>query len=160
MVTSKSLGSSDTDMHVKNAASQQAIKWLARRDYSHSQLRQKLEAAGYGASEVEEALNYAARFHPLDGARVAVQTADRLRARGYGQAHVEAALASAGLPIPGHASDELATAQAYWAKVGARYAQHPNKGMAHLQRRGFSEETISRLLGDSGACKTGDGDCC
>ena len=133
----------------------QAIRWLARREHSRSELEQKLLARGWEKSEVREALDELTALGYLSDARYAhaltAQKAGRysrrgivaeLKSKGVGSREIEDALAQASL-------DDEAALTALWQR---RYGRAPvnerdkARQVRFLQSRGFALSAILKLL--------------
>ena len=133
----------------------QAIRWLARREHSRSELEQKLLAKGWEKSKVREALDELTTLGYLSDARYAhaltAQKAGRysrrgivaeLKSKGVGSREIEDALAQASL-------DDEAALTALWQR---RYGRAPvnerdkARQVRFLQSRGFALSAILKLL--------------
>ena len=133
----------------------QAIRWLARREHSRSELEQKLLAKGWEKSKVREALDELTALGYLSDARYAhaltAQKAGRysrrgivaeLKSKGVGSREIEDALAQASL-------DDEAALTALWQR---RYGRAPvnerdkARQVRFLQSRGFALSAILKLL--------------
>lgn len=138
-----------------------AVRWLARREYSRSELTQRLRQRGIAAEEIERALDELAAAGYLSDARyaqaVVAQRAGRfgrraivhaLKERGIGAADAQTALA------PLAEADELADAQALWQRrFGVVPANDRDKArqVRFLQARGYSLSTALRVLRAAGS---------
>lgn len=138
-----------------------AVRWLARREYSRSDLTQRLRRRGIAAEEIERALDELAAAGYLSDARYAQAVvaqrvgrfgqraiAHALRERGIAAAEARTALA------PLAATDELADAQALWRRrFGAAPANDREKArqVRYLQARGYSLSTALRVLRAAGS---------
>jgi regulatory protein len=137
-----------------------AVRWLARREYSRSELTQRLRQRGIAAEEIERVLDDLAAAGYLSDARyaqaVVAQRAGRfgkraivyaLKERGIGAVDAQTALA------PLVEKDELADAQALWQRrFGAAPANDREKArqVRFLQARGYSLSTALRVLRAAG----------
>ncbi|MDR2451268.1 MAG: recombination regulator RecX [Candidatus Accumulibacter sp.] len=133
-----------------------ALKLLARREHARVELERKLAARGASSEEIEAVLDDLAAGRLLSDERYA---ATRVRARGarYGNARLARELRAAGVEgeladsVLAGAGDELARAAGAWRRRygsaglpsdAAERARQTN----FLMRRGFSDETIRRVL--------------
>ncbi|MXW01361.1 MAG: regulatory protein RecX [Holophagales bacterium] len=131
---------------------------LARRPHFAAELAAKLEQRGYGAAEVESAverLTVAGHLNEEETAHVLVRS---LKRRGYGRRRLELDLRRRGADEtaartalePVDDEDELERA----AAVAARFrSSHPSRDAAalarHLERRGFLPRTIGTVVFDT-----------
>lgn len=138
-----------------------AVRWLARREYSRSELTQRFLRRGIPADEIERVLDDLAAAGYLSDARcaqaVVAQRIGRfgkraivhaLKERGIAAAEVETALA------PLAETDELADAQALWQRrFGEAPANDREKArqVRFLQARGYSLSTALRVLRAAGS---------
>jgi len=134
---------------------QRAIRLLARREHTRAELAQKLAPHGT-AEEIASVLTELARAGLQSDARFAesyvksqasrlglARLRQTLRSRGVAAELIETQLESAELP------DEMARAAAVWTKkfsAPAADAREWAKQARFLQGRGFSAETIGKLL--------------
>jgi regulatory protein len=133
----------------------QAIRLLARREYSRAELEQKLLVQGWERKELRAALDELASAGYLSDSRyarsVAVQKAGRysrrgivseLKAKGVGQPEIDSALAEANI-------DDEATLKGLWER---RFGHAPTderekaRQVRFLQSRGFALSAILKLL--------------
>lgn len=140
-----------------------AIRILARRDHSCSELTQKLVARGFSKESVYQVICECQRRNYLDDAHYASSYARRLHNKGYGWRRIEQMLADKGLDRK-LIHDSLAD---YWQEriqvQGCRQAlrkKNPKrpgnesfeKARAKIYRflyqRGFSPAIILRVLGE------------
>ena len=138
-----------------------ALRLLARRDYSRSELAQRLRARGLAAADIGAALDDFERLGYLSDARyaqaVVAQCAGHLgqraiardlRERGIAADDAKAALS------PLAERDEIADATALWQR---RFGQPPGdpreraRQVRFLVSRGFSAATAFRVLRAAGA---------
>jgi regulatory protein len=135
---------------------ERALRLLARREHARAELAGKLAGHAESAEEIDAVLDDLVARGLLSDARYAEM---RLNARGvrFGNARLEQELRAAGVDgeVAGDAlagmGDELTRARAVWRrKYGG--AGVPNdaaeraRQMNFMMRRGFSGETIRRLL--------------
>ena len=139
---------------------ERALRWLARREHARAELAKKLGAYAESAEEIDAVLDDLVAQGFLSDARYAQMRLDARGAR-FGNARLEQELRAAGVDdeVVGGAlagaGDELARARDVWRKkygdigvpddVAGRARQ-----MNFLMRRGFSGETIRRLLRGDG----------
>ena len=138
-----------------NELRQQAIRLLARREYTHAELRKKLATAGT-AEEIDVVLNdlagrgllsdrrAAASYLRSHGGRFgAARLKQTLRAKGIGEDAIAAGMAEVALP------DELERARALWQRkfnTAPRDQREWARQARFMQGRGFSVDVITRLL--------------
>lgn len=135
---------------------QQAIRLLARREYTHAELRKKLAAAADSSEDVDTVLEDLAARGLLSDARAA---ASYLRTHGerFGAARLRRDLRDKGVDGDTIAeglqrselADEFTRACNVWQrKYGAtpRDAREWARQARFLQSRGFSSDIIRRLL--------------
>jgi regulatory protein len=143
-----------------------AVRWLARREYSRSELTQRLRQRGIAVEEIERTLDELAAAGYLSDARyaqaVVAQRVGRfgkraivyaLKERGITAADAQTALA------PLAETDELADAQALWQRrFGVAPANDREKArqVRFLQARGYSLSTALRVLRVAGSREDND----
>lgn len=136
-----------------------AIGWLARRDHSRTELRQKLARLSASAADIEALLDaleverllsdqrYAAAVARVRGARFGSQrVANELRQKGVG-AEV------AGL-VAGLKAGDLDLAHSVWERkfgVAPSNAAERARQMRFLQARGFPGDVIRKVVPKAGA---------
>jgi regulatory protein len=135
-----------------------AIALLARREHSRAELARKLKrhlAPDAGGAEIDDVLDQLERSKLLSDERFAgALTAHR--AQRYGDARVRFDLRNAGVredaasaALAGLRGTELARARALWLRrfgaLPATAAERARQGR-YLQARGFSHDTIQRVL--------------
>jgi regulatory protein len=81
-----------------------ALRLLARRDHSCSELSGKLAQRGFSHDQIQRAIQQCRRYHYLDDERFAGSYVDQLQRRGYGCRRIKQMLAAKGL------EDEVITA--------------------------------------------------
>ncbi len=131
-----------------------ALQCLARREHSRAELQAKLAPHAESAEELEEVLNTLQGEHFLSDQRFATQRISA-RAGRYGNTRLKHELQRTGVSedeiaaaLP-EAGDETERCRAVWAKkFGAlpTSAEERGKQMRFLQYRGFSGESIRRVL--------------
>lgn len=134
----------------------QALKLLARRDYSEAKMRQKLAGKGFAAAAIAETLAWLKAKNLVDdreyaGAFVRSTLSQKnvgrrwlvfkLRQKGISGSNVEAALA-AEYPAEKEAEFRQAAA-ASWKRAHRRDADNKVKLVRFLMGRGFSATTTS-----------------
>lgn len=138
---------------------ERALRLLARREHSRSELARKLETAGFDRAEIAVLLGEFETRNWLSDRRFAeswvadhraragsVKLAYDLRQRGVGDAIIEAVLNE-------NRDSEFERARAVWEKkFGSTPADAPEKArqMRFLQSRGFAAEVIRRIIQDAG----------
>lgn len=140
-----------------------AMNLLQKREYTTSQLRDKLKQGFYPASVLEEALDYVASFHYIDDLRYATDYI-RCNEQSRSRKRIEQDLQNKGISKDmisrawmeweeqGGEQDEEAMIRKLLAKRGydsdtADYSRR-QKEAAFLMRKGFSGESIRRALHD------------
>jgi len=126
---------------------ERAVRLLAGRDFTAAELESRLARAGVAPQERTDVLESLARAGYLDDGRVVCDRASRLAARGQGDSAIRLDLASRG------ASPELVEqAIASLEPEGERAERLADqlgrtpKTARTLSRKGFSEDSIERLL--------------
>lgn len=76
---------------------QAALRLLARRDHSRTELSKKLKAQGFSQAHITWATDQACRYNYLDDERFAHDYACRLQRRGYGTRRIRQSLQAKGL---------------------------------------------------------------
>ena len=127
-------------------ARDRALSLLSRRDYSRAELATKLTSEGFSTSEVDDAMAHVVRYAGMDDQALAERLTQKLQNRGYGAAKVVAELAKRGLEAVVDDGEDVARARAAWADVCDKYQGRWQAAAGYLSRRGFSEETIQRVL--------------
>lgn len=141
---------------VQPSLRERALRLLARREYARAELAQKLAAHTESAEEINRVLDDLVARHLLSDARYAEM---RVHARGarYGNARLAHELRAAGVDAELTAAalatteDELTRAKEVWQRkystLPADVAERARQAN-FLARRGFSSETIRRVLRD------------
>lgn len=134
-----------------------ALRYLARREHSRAELARKLAPRAASAEALRQLLDALAARHQLSDERYAEQRAHQL-ARKYGAARIRLDLKARGVDgaIAERAAvgDELARAAAIVARkyrAPAATREERARRMRFLQQRGFSHDTIRRLLSSDAA---------
>jgi regulatory protein len=135
-----------------------AVRLLARRDHSRAELKAKLRhgsAEGDAAADIERVLDRLERDHLLSDERFA-GALTRARASRFGDSRIRHELKRSGVSgllvdgaVAALKGTELERAHALWARrFGAlpRDAAERGRQARFLQARGFSTETIRRVL--------------
>ena len=139
-----------------------ALRLLSRRDYTTTELRDRLATRKYSVEEIDEALSSLAEQGLVDDRRAAaayVRTASRIKGRG--RLRIQRELEARGLDrgavrealeaLP--AAEEAAALQRYLARQ--RVPAHVNAAdrrrlFQRLLRRGFTADLIAAALKDRG----------
>jgi regulatory protein len=134
-----------------------AVKLLARRDFASTELKQKLQAQGFDASVVDEAVGELTSGGILNDARYAEQFVTHHAERGQGPVRISALLKEQGLPDE---TIEAALAAGPDWRARAREVRIRRFGLREpatwpekakqgrfLQYRGFSSDHIRAALG-------------
>ena len=134
---------------------ERALKWLAQREHSRSELARKLARYATGEDEVAPLLDELARRKLLSDDRYAEARAHVL-ARKFGVARIEHELISKGIEAPTIArvasvarATEFERARAAWRKRFGTQPASPTeraKQIRFLQARGFSFDVIRRVI--------------
>ena len=138
------------------SAYEKALSWLARREYSQSELRRKLERGGYTTPEVTATLTQLVAECAQDDARFADMLLRRRINQGYGPLRICMELKMHGLEetvirqlLRDAAVDWDGQAMAQWYQHIAGQAQGGiaarAKSVQFLLRRGFSADTVRRI---------------
>ena len=138
-----------------------AVRMLARRDYSRSELTQKLAHKGIPHEDIEQALDALAAAGYLSDARYANAVVAQRSGR-YGKRAIAYALREKGISAPDAQvamaplaeTDELADATALWQqRFGAAPANPREKArqVRFLQSRGYGLSVVLRVLRAAGA---------
>jgi regulatory protein len=131
----------------RELALDRAVRALARRDHSVESLRVKLERAGVSEQARAAALETLVDVGYVDDERFACDRAARLAARGYGNDWIRADLEAQGVAVE---TAETALAglepEPERALREARKLEPGPRAARALQRRGFSEEALERVV--------------
>jgi SOS response regulatory protein OraA/RecX len=127
----------------RNAALRRAAGALRLRDLPERALNSRLERAGFGEEEREDALGTLARAGLVDDGRFAHARAAALAARGRGDAAIRWDLERQGV-APGLVESALATLAPERDRARALAARHGDGAATArmLARRGFGEEAV------------------
>ena len=136
------------------------MKYLARREHSRGELRQKLQPHVQEGEDLDAVLDELEKRNWLSDARAATQLVDakrsrfgsqriahELRQRGVGEALIAAAL-------PELKTSDLQTALEVWQRKFGKPPQDAKekaRQMRFLQSRGFSTDVILKILKSAGA---------
>jgi SOS response regulatory protein OraA/RecX len=124
-----------------------AAKTLRRRDASTRDLEARLQRRGVPSPARADALELLTAAGLVDDARLANATAEALARRGWGDAAIAYRLEQLGVD-----ADAAASAQALLEPEEARATRivetrgRSRRTAAYLARRGFSEDTVERVL--------------
>lgn len=145
----------------RQAARDQAIRLLARRDHSQAELRRKLLERGHAQLPVEDVLAGLAANGLQSDQRFAEAYVRSALNRGYGEHKIRAALAQRG--VASHlASSLLNIGDEEWRRLAAaalrkRFRGAPARGRAEAAKRlrfllgrGFASATATCLVGQDG----------
>jgi regulatory protein len=129
-------------------AIERAVRALAWQDQSAAMLRAKLERAGVSTRAQADAVETLERIGYVDDSRFAFDRAARLADRGYGDAWIRSDLNGHGIAAE---TVEAALAGLDPEEERAACAATSARGdvvrvVRRLERRGFSADTIERLL--------------
>lgn len=143
----------------KAAARSSAIRFLARREHSHYELRRKLESKGFSTEIIKDVLNELQQENLLSDERYAEARADSRIRRGYGPRWIERELAENGVAAS-LVREVLIRPHGFWSDLAAEtrtkkfsaaiprdYAEKARQ-MRYLQYRGFSTEQIRDCMTD------------
>lgn len=126
-------------------------RWLARRDYSRSELQRRLERQGLGAAQARQLVaEFAQTIWQCDERYAEMRLRSRARA-GYGPRYIAAELQGHGID-GGQFEQACREAAVDWLAAGREALRRcrsddPHKQRQHLQRKGFEAEQIRALLG-------------
>ncbi len=134
-----------------------ALRLLAQRDYSQTELQKKLKSKGFDLDKIETMMTELAQMHLLNDQRFTENYIHRRRNKGYGPQRIRMELQSLGIQQELIAeclnhNDEHWLQEAYkvWHKQfkGQKAADFKNraKQTRFLAYRGFTQEQIKRLL--------------
>ena len=145
----------EPDAHAADTAAElraRALRHLARREHSRAELARKLGAHAESPEALEQLLDALAARKQLSDERYAEARAHQL-ARKYGAARIRADLKSKGIApdVAARVSSggELERARTILARKyreGAETREEIARRMRFLQGRGFSHDTIRKLL--------------
>jgi SOS response regulatory protein OraA/RecX len=126
---------------------QVAVRALHYRDLSSAALAARLERAGVGAAEREQALETLVRVGYLDDVRVAAKRAQTLAERGWGDDGIAADLEQQGLPaeVAAEAIAALEPERERARRLVAVRGAGP-KTAGFLARKGFGEDALEQAL--------------
>lgn len=137
-----------------------ALKYLAAREHSRSELTRKLTPHAQDTAEVERVLDDLAQRGFLSEERFVASVIHR-RAAGHGVARIRQELSLKGITADQiHSAleellpSELARAHAVWSRRFGTLATDPRehgRQMRFLMARGFSGEVVRRVLKGEGA---------
>jgi regulatory protein len=136
-----------------------ALKYLAAREHSRSELMRKLAPHAENANEIEQVLEELQRHGFLSEKRFVASVIHR-RAAGHGTARIRQELNLKGITaeqmrdsLASLQSSELARAHAVWARRFGHPAQDPReqaRQMRFLMARGFAGDVVRRVLKGEG----------
>ena len=138
----------------------QALKYLAAREHSRSELLRKLAPHAQDANDIEQVLDELALKGFLSEERFVASVVHR-RAAGHGLARIRQELSLKGITadqmretLDALQPTELARAQAVWTRrfgTPATDLREHGRQMRFLMARGFSGEVVRRVLKGEGA---------
>jgi regulatory protein len=140
----------------------EALRLLARREYTTAEIRSKLADRDFAPDEIESAIASLTAERALDDRRVAASyVASAAKTRGRGRLRIERELAARGLDpavirealADLSADDERAAVERYVQRRRARRplaAAERRRLFQQLVRRGFRVDVILRVLGPAG----------
>ncbi len=133
-----------------------ALRALRYRDLSVRELDERLRAKGYGESERDDAIEALVRTGLVDDARYAESRAHQLAGRGAGDALIRHTLVRAGVEAD-LAADALLTIapETERARIVVERRGTGPKTARYLLGKGFSEETVSRVVASESADELG-----
>jgi len=156
----------DSGQRAKPSAKALAVRWLARRDLSRTELSQRLQRRGIEEPEIERALDELAALGYLSDARYASAVVAQRKGR-YGKRAIVHALAARGIggddatnalsQLAGN--DEAADALALWQR---RFGQPPRderdkaRQVRFLQARGYSLSVALAVMRKAGVTQGDD----
>ena len=135
------------EVHEREKALDRAVRALARRDHSAAELRAKLDRAGISEDAQDDAVGTLERVGYVDDTRYARDRAAHLAGRGYGDEWIRADLDANGVDL--ETAETALTALEPEPERAIREAAKAGGGIRAvrtLARRGFSEDTLERLL--------------
>jgi regulatory protein len=145
-----------------DAAERRALRLIARRPRSRSELARRLEGWGLGADDAARVLERLRGMGVLDDAALAAAVVSSRRAHAYGRLRIEADLNR--LEVDPAVGDPVAATSAETEADRARQALHARRApvtrdpadmrraAAFLSRRGFDGDTVAAVLGFDDAC--------
>ena len=153
--------SRNEDERAKPTAKALAIRWLARRDLSRTELSQRLRRRGIEEPEIERALDELAALGYLSDARYASAVVAQRKGR-YGKRAIVHALAARGIAGDDATNalsqladnDEAADAYALWQR---RFGEAPRderdkaRQVRFLQSRGYALSVALSVMRKAGA---------
>lgn len=137
---------------------EQAMRWLARREYGVRELERRLTGRGYPASEIAEALEALTSQGLVSDRRFAESLLRSRVERGYGPVRIAHELRAKGVAdtlidelLEAEAGEWTERLQALWRK---RFGRTPGdyrewaRQARGLQNRGFTAEQVRRVIPD------------
>ena len=138
-----------------------ALRILAHRDHTETELGRKLDRRGYGQDLVRRVIEECRRYGYLDDDRAARQLLEQMKRRGLGIRRIRFEMVKKGLTGPGisellreslPAGEELERAHQAVGKRAAAFDREPDaqRRKVRIQRflhsRGFTDSVIFELL--------------
>ncbi len=142
----------------RQLARDQAMRWLARREYASAELGSRLSARGFSRDIVSAVVTSLQAERLLNDERFADLQRDSLVQRGYGPVRIRQVLREKG--VDSATTEALLTSdQIDWREVAhavrrKKFARMPDDRKSWLQQarfleyRGFPHDLICRVLGD------------
>lgn len=145
------------------AALESAVRILARRDHTHTELALKLRQRGFCRTAIAAALARCRELGYLDDANAAMTLAHHMAARGYGPLWIRRALIKKGLDTDliekaltccGDEPVQVRRARRQLDKKSAALAREPDpwkrrqKAYRYLIGRGFSAAVVRQLVAE------------
>jgi len=137
----------------------QALKFLARREYTRVELKARLESEDTDAGELEALLDEFSRRGWISETRVVEQVTHARRAR-YGSRRIRQELETKGVPdeliseaMQDLKETDLAAARGVWQRKFGRAPQNANeraRQVRFLQSRGFPLDLAMRVVREAG----------
>lgn len=144
----------------------QALKFLARREYTRVELKARLESEDTDAAELEALLDEFSRRGWISETRVVEQVTHARRAR-YGSRRIRQELETKGVPdeliseaMQDLKETDLAAARGVWQRKFGRAPQNANeraRQVRFLQFRGFPLDLALRVVREAGDDPDADG---
>lgn len=139
----------------RRSAKDAALRILAARDHSRTELKRKLASRGFPAGEVERVLDELLREGLLDDEKYVAVLTRQVLERGRGLAYARAQLAARGIRVktlPATLDDEVASLKAWLERRSVAPSALTDKAkrakmLRFLAGRGYSSAAIARVFG-------------
>ena len=139
----------ETEKKITIPAKDKLMDYLARRDHSELELKQKLRKSQYSAEEIQEAIDWAKEQRWLpEPEKISQKVADTLHRKYKGIHFINQYLREKGLPTVGR-NDELELEKARHLinnKASSRKRSERAKMARFLVSRGFDGEIIRKVI--------------